>query len=92
MEICGHAKRERIALDNERDNDLQSNDWRVLRFNGKQINKQMNTYCLPQIEITINNLRGVKDESLEPRIHYPLPGSSAQQLSLFEEADADYIT
>jgi len=87
-----HARRERIPLDNQRDNDLQSNDWRVLRFNGKQINELMSTYCLPQIETTINTLGGLDEETLVPRIFYPNPNDPAQQRSLFEEADADYMT
>lgn len=87
-----HAQKERIPLDNQRDNDLQSSDWRVLRFNGRQINEQMSSYCLPQIENTINHLGGLDEGYLVPRVFYTTPNGSSQQLSLFEEADEDYIT
>lgn len=79
-----HADRERIPLDNQRDNDLQSLGWRVLRFNGKQINEGASAYCLGKIEEMINRLGGLTDEGMVPRVFYPQ--SQAQQLSLFEES------
>jgi hypothetical protein len=44
----------------------------------------MDTYCIPEIQKTINNQGGLSDEGLVPRIFYPKTG--ATQLSLFEEA------
>lgn len=79
-----HAQRERIPLDNQRDNDLQSDGWHVLRFNGKQIQEQAGSYCLGNIEEMVNRLGGLTDEGMVPRKFYPQ--SNAQQLSLFEEA------
>ena len=79
-----HARRERIPLDNQRDNDMQSTGWHVLRFNGKQILEQTETYCLGKIQETINTLGGLTNEGMVPRIFYPQ--NNAQQMSLFEEA------
>jgi len=79
-----HARRERIPLDNQRDNDMQSTGWHVLRFNGKQILEQAESYCLGKIQETINSLGGLTDEGMVPRIFYPQ--NNAQQMSLFEEA------
>jgi very-short-patch-repair endonuclease len=79
-----HAKRERIPLDNQRDNDLQSLNWHVLRFNGKQIREEASSYCMGKIEEVINRLGGLADESVVPRIFFPQ--SNAQQLSLFEQS------
>lgn len=87
-----HSKKERIPLDNQRDNDLVSNGWRVLRFNGMQINEQMSTYCLGKIQETINKLGGLNDEGMVPRKFFSSPGVSAQQLNLFEKPDHDYLT
>jgi very-short-patch-repair endonuclease len=78
-----HARRERIPLDNQRDNDMQSTGWHVLRFNGKQILEQAESYCLGKIQETINSLGGLTDEGMVPRIFYPQ--DNAQQMSLFEE-------
>jgi very-short-patch-repair endonuclease len=79
-----HAQRERIPLDNQRDNDLQSLDWHVLRFNGKQIREKASSSCLGKIEEMINRLGGLTDEGVVPRIFFPQ--SNAQQLSLFEQS------
>jgi hypothetical protein len=46
----------------------------------------METYCLPEVQETINNQGGLSDEGLMPRIFYQKTG--ATQLSLFEEKGA----
>jgi very-short-patch-repair endonuclease len=86
-----HASKERIPLDNQRDNDLVSSGWRVLRFNGKQIIDQMRANCLGKIQQTINRLGGLSEEGLVPRIFYSSPGGTVQQLSLFEKPGRNYI-
>ena len=68
----------------DRDNNLQSDGWHVLRFNGKQIQEQADLYCLGKIEEMVNRLGGLTDEGMVPRNFYPQ--SNAQQLSLFDEA------
>ena len=78
------------ARDNLRDNDLETSGWRVLRFNTKQINKQMGSYCVRKIQGLVNELDGLSDEGLVPRIFYPQAGENVQQLSMFERAALAY--
>lgn len=84
-----HARKERIPLDNKRDNFLQSRGWHVLRFNGHQIRERMKKECIPRILETVNTLDGMSDEGLVPRIFYPSSKGIAQQLTLFESG-AEY--
>ena len=79
-----HTMPERANQDYIRQNAIESRGWHVLRFNSEEIREGMETYCLPEIQQTINNQGGLSDESLVPRIFYPRTG--ATQLSLFEEA------
>ena len=86
-----HSQRERIPMDNQRDNDLTSSGWNVLRFNGRQINQEMSTYCLKNIQQTINKLDGLNDEGLVPRKFFTSPSGTGQQLSLFEKPEWKYM-
>jgi very-short-patch-repair endonuclease len=79
-----HAVPDRANQDYLRQNAIESRGWHVLRFNSREIREEMETYCLPEIQKTINNQGGLSDEGLVPRIFYPKTG--ATQLSLFEEA------
>lgn len=83
-----HAKREMIAHDNRRNNDLASLGWHVLRFNTKAVMEQNAQYCIPRIQETINSLGGLRDDGVVPRKFYPSDGS--QQLSLFD-GKAEYM-
>ena len=79
-----HADRERIPLDNLRDNDLETVGWRVLRFNTHHIREAMTEYCVPTIVENVNRLGGVNGGRLVPRrISLDGPGGW-QQLILFE--------
>ena len=79
-----HADRERIPLDNLRDNDLETVGWRVLRFNTHHIRKAMTEYCVPTIVENVNRLGGVNGGRLVPRrISLDGPGGW-WQLTLFE--------
>lgn len=80
-----HSERPQIAGDNNRDVALQLAGWHVLRFNGQKVRESSSDYCLPQIKQMINRLGGLSDEGIVPRKFYERPGSSAEQLSLFEE-------
>ena len=82
-----HAQRERIPLDNQRDNSVQTVGWNVLRFTGKHINEQMGDYCLGKIGAMINRLGGLSDEGLVPRQFFSYEGGRGQQLSLFESPE-----
>jgi very-short-patch-repair endonuclease len=44
-----HSDPRRIAADNRRDNALEMEGWRLLRFNTSQIQEEMADYCLPTI-------------------------------------------
>ncbi|MEB3828122.1 endonuclease domain-containing protein [Phormidium sp. CCY1219] len=56
-----HSKKHRIAEDNQRDNDLATQDWLTLRFNSRQVLEEMNDYCIPTIVATIKRLGGLKE-------------------------------
>lgn len=47
-----------LVKDRERNNELTSYGWRVLRFSGKEINQAMDS-CLAKIKRTIKNLGGI---------------------------------
>jgi very-short-patch-repair endonuclease len=79
-----HAVPDRANQDYLRQNAIESRGWHVLRFNSKEIWEEMETYCIPEIQRTINKQGGLSDEGLVPRIFYPKTG--ATQLSLFEAA------
>lgn len=54
-----HSDPKRIPEDNRRDNDFETEGWKLLRFNTHQINEQMQTYCLPTIAENIEKLHGL---------------------------------
>jgi very-short-patch-repair endonuclease len=83
-----HAQPKRIRNDNQRNNDLASIGWRVLRFNTKEIQESSDSYCLGKIEKTITTLGGLSDEGIVPRVFYPFDPGAPQQLSLFEQSGA----
>ena len=69
--------------DNERDNDLTSKGWDILRFRGERIREEMGSYCVPKIVETVNRLDGLTANGLVPRPFDP-ERPEAQQLTLFE--------
>ena len=79
-----HSDPQRIPQDNLRDNDLETSQWRLLRFNTLQIREQMETYCVPTIVDTINKLGGVREGRIIARRinHNP---TAPTQLSLFDD-------
>jgi len=79
-----HTVPDRANQDYIRQNAIESRGWHVLRFNSNEIREKMQTYCLPEIQKTINKQGGLSDEGLVPRIFYPKTG--ATQLTLFERA------
>lgn len=60
-----HVLPEALARDRERNNELTSFGWNVLRFAGKEINKTINN-CFRIIEKTINNLGGTLNVQFIP--------------------------
>jgi very-short-patch-repair endonuclease len=80
-----HLKKERVANDNRRNNDVETQGWHVLRFNTKQIQEQRAEYCLPRIQEAITRYGGLIGDGLVPRKFIEKEGESIQQLTLFEE-------
>ena len=56
-----HSDPKRIAEDNRRDNALETEGWRLLRFNTMQIRDEMAGYCLPTILDVVTDLGGLAD-------------------------------
>ena len=80
-----HANPKAAAQDNQRDNDLKTEGWSVLRFSSSQIREQLTEYCLPTIVENINNLHGVETGPLGARkIDLNAPAGS-YQLGFFDE-------
>jgi very-short-patch-repair endonuclease len=78
-----HAVPERANQDYIRQNVIEALGWHVLRFNSKQIREDIETYCIPEIQKTINREGGLSDDGLVGRVFYPKTG--ATQFSLFED-------
>ncbi len=55
-----HILPEALAKDRERNNELTSFGWRVLRFSGREINRTIKN-CFVKIERTIGNLGGISE-------------------------------
>lgn len=81
-----HANPEKSAVDNVRDNDLESVGWKLFRFTTHQIQEQMVEYCVPKIVDTINRLQGVKEEGkfMPRRIELNAPEGTYQP-GLFDD-------
>jgi len=80
-----HADPDRIPLDNRRDNDLETSEWKLLRFNTHQLREQMDEYCLPTIAKNLKKLGGTDASRLVSR-DIQLDPSSPSQMSLFDDA------
>jgi very-short-patch-repair endonuclease len=79
-----HSTRERICEDNKRDNALETEGWRTLRFNTQQVQEEMTSYCVPTIAENINRLGGLKATGTEIPRRINLPQRERfEQLSLF---------
>jgi very-short-patch-repair endonuclease len=78
-----HARKDRIPLDNDRNNKLAQIGWRVLRYDGKQLSNIGK--CLREVRNTITTLKGLSDDGLVPRVFYQQGNQSIQQLSMFEQ-------
>lgn len=78
-----HANPRKAIADNERDNDLHSQGWSVLRFSTRQIGEEPGKYCVPKVVETINKLGGV-DEGAIPRLVPVKQADGSYQLGLFD--------
>jgi very-short-patch-repair endonuclease len=59
-----HILPEALTRDRERNNELTSFGWRVLRFSGNEIGKTMNN-CFTKIERTIGTLGGISEAKFQ---------------------------
>ncbi len=80
-----HLERSRVSSDNARDNALQILNWKILRFNTKQLTTQFENECLSNIQDAINSLGGLKVDNIVSRIFYNNGNQHSQQLTLFEK-------
>ena len=76
-----HANPEKAEDDNRRNNNLAADGWRVLRYTTSQIHEEMDTYCIPKIVATIDDLGGIDD--IIPRKVDSRP-DRPYQMSLFD--------
>ncbi len=85
-----HLERFRVSRDNARDNALQIQNWKILRFNTKQLTTQFENECLCDIQDAINSLGGLKVDNIVPRIFYNNGNRHSQQMTLFEKTLQGY--
>ncbi|MEC4803158.1 MAG: DUF559 domain-containing protein [Jaaginema sp. PMC 1080.18] len=80
-----HCNKKQIPLDNERDNALETQGWRTLRFNTHHVSEKMTQYCIPTIAENINKLGGVKNhtKAIPQKVEIAKPGEWVQ-LNLFD--------
>jgi len=79
-----HANPEKAAEDNLRDNALEANGWKVLRFTTHQIMEQMSGYTIPTVVKTIKTLGGVNEGGVIPR-QIDIDPDRPYQLGLFDD-------
>ena len=78
-----HANPKKAALDNRRNNALESKGWNVLRLSTHQVKDEMAEYCVPTVVDTVNKLGGAEEEGkLLPR-KIDLDESGGTQVGLF---------
>ena len=73
-----HSQRRLIFKDNQRNNYLASQGWKVLRFGSKEINKNLQI-CLELVKETANNMGGIKRQK---SIRKFLENEAIEQLEL----------
>lgn len=84
-----HSDPKRIPLDNLRDNDLETDGWKLLRFSTHHIHEQMASYCIPTIIENVHTLGGIEDGSFVPRRFSLDAPDGALQRGLFDEERRD---
>jgi very-short-patch-repair endonuclease len=80
-----HSAPERIPLDNQRDTDLVSEGWHVMRFNTTQIHEHPVDYCVSKLMATINRLGRLDHTTGVPVRYDPNDPLGPQQLGLFDQ-------
>ncbi len=80
-----HIGPEPALVDRQRDNNLASRGWRVLRFNTTEIHEHPVNYCVSKVMDTINRLGGLDNTTGVPVRYEPSDPLGPQQLSLFDQ-------
>jgi very-short-patch-repair endonuclease len=80
-----HIGTEPALVDRQRDNNLASRGWRVLRFNTTEIHEHPVAYCVSKVMDTINRLGGLDHTTGVPVRYEPSDPLGPQQLSLFDQ-------
>ena len=79
-----HANPEKAVDDNLRNNALEANGWKVLRFSTVQVREEATTYCMDIIADTIDSLGGLDEGGALPRLMNRPRDSTPYQPSLFD--------
>lgn len=80
-----HLGSESSGLDNRRDNDLETQGWRTLRFSSQQIREEADKYCIETVAENVRNLGGVEEPGqFFPRQVHPQADKGIYQPSIFE--------
>lgn len=80
-----HIGLEPAQVDRQRDNDLASRGWQVLRFNTTEIHERPEDYCVSKVMTTINRLGRLDHTTGVPVRYDPSDPLGPQQLSLFDQ-------
>jgi very-short-patch-repair endonuclease len=80
-----HIGPESALVDRQRDNNLASQGWQVLRFNTTEIHEHPIDYCVSKVMATINRLRGLDDTTGVPLRYDPSDPLGPRQLGLFDQ-------
>ena len=80
-----HIGPKSALVDRQRDNNLASRGWRVLRFNTTEIRERPVDYCVSKVVTTINRLEGLDDTTGVPVRYDPSDPLGPQQLGLFDQ-------
>jgi very-short-patch-repair endonuclease len=79
-----HSPYDQVVADKERNNQVASKGWEVLRFTSKHINESPIKYCVSQVMKTVKQLGGFDDTIGVPAPFDPDDPLGPQQLSLFD--------
>jgi very-short-patch-repair endonuclease len=80
-----HIGPESAQVDRQRDNNLASRGWQVLRFNTAEIHERPVDYCVSKVMETVNRLKGLDHTTGVPVRYDPADPLGPQQLSLFDQ-------
>jgi very-short-patch-repair endonuclease len=83
-----HITAEQAPRDNERNNELTSHGWSVLRFESARIRRHL-TECVDKVLETVDSLKGFESTKLVPTRYIRTTAGVVPQLSLFDAPPND---